>query len=434
MSSTKRLIEQVLDRFESRRDKWTFGEFERALEEALGEHYGNYQTAKLAIIEADKTGKWPRTVERYIRTNYKAFGNLPVELNEIGSRIFFSPKQFDELVREVLTANGYKISVDTSGDLGFDFIAELKDTFWAVEVKFYRTARAQISLLNAAAARLASRGATAEVSRGMLIVSCMVPRALRTTLEERFGVALVDRSALLDLAATAPSILDELSSFLGTEPGDPNAEIAPQDVIPSESRTPRGGSADLDKELKESHLPEDTRGTELCAKLKAVKRGKAGWAEYEKVCDSILKYLFPNDLSGWHQQRRTDDKLNRFDYVCRIRSSGGFWQFLMQHMDSRYVLFEFKNYVGKIKQGQILTTEKYLLHRGLRKVAIIFCRAGAERDAVAMMQGAMRENGKLMLVVDDAEVCRMLHMKERGEDPADRLFDLADDFLLALPR
>lgn len=46
----------------------------------------------------------------------------------------------------------------------------------------------------------------------------------------------------------------------------------------------------------------------------------------------------------------------------------------------------------------------------------------------------MREHGKLMLVVDDDEICKMLHMKERGEDPTDFLFDLADDFLLSLPR
>lgn len=51
-----------------------------------------------------------------------------------------------------------------------------------------------------------------------------------------------------------------------------------------------------------------------------------------------------------------------------------------------------------------------------------------------MTQGAMRESGKLMLVLNDDKVCQMLHMKERGEDPTDLLFDVADDFLLSLPR
>jgi hypothetical protein len=111
-----------------------------------------------------------------------------------------------------------------------------------------------------------------------------------------------------------------------------------------------------------------------------------------------------------------------------------FWSFLVDHLNSRYIIFEFKNYVGKIKQGQVLTTEKYLLERGLRKVAIILTRDGADKNAFKMMQGAMREHGKLMLVVDDVILCKMLHMKERGEDPTDCLFELTDDFLLSLPR
>ena len=67
-------------------------------------------------------------------------------------------------------------------------------------------------------------------------------------------------------------------------------------------------------------------------------------------------------------------------------------------------------------------------------MAIILTRAGAEAHAIAMTQGAMREHGKLMLVVNDEKLCEMLHMKERGEDPTDCLFELADNFLLSLPR
>lgn len=111
-----------------------------------------------------------------------------------------------------------------------------------------------------------------------------------------------------------------------------------------------------------------------------------------------------------------------------------FWSFLIDHLNSRYVLFEFKNYSGKIKQGQVLTTEKYLLEKALRRIAIILSRNGAEKNAVSMTQGAMRESGKLMLILDDDIICNMLHMKERGDDPTDLLFELADEFLLTLPR
>ena len=80
----------VLDQFEARTDEWKFGDFESALEQAMGKNYGNYQTAKMTILEADKDGRWPRTVEQYVRSNFKAFGNLPIELNQCGRRLNLS--------------------------------------------------------------------------------------------------------------------------------------------------------------------------------------------------------------------------------------------------------------------------------------------------------------------------------------------------------
>ena len=124
------------------------------------------------------------------------------------------------------------------------------------------------------------------------------------------------------------------------------------------------------------------RFTRLCDELRNVKRGRDAWAQYERVCEKILKYLFPNDLHGWHKQKRTDDGLSRYDFICRVRPTTEFWKFAIDHLNSRYVLFEFKNYTGKIKQGQILTTEKYLLERGLRRMGIILTRVGADDNAV----------------------------------------------------
>jgi len=77
---------RVLDEFEARKDDWTFHDFESSLEKSMGARYGNYQTGKMTIIEADRDGRWPKTVERWIRTNYKAFGNLPIEMVPIGKR------------------------------------------------------------------------------------------------------------------------------------------------------------------------------------------------------------------------------------------------------------------------------------------------------------------------------------------------------------
>ena len=46
----------------------------------------------------------------------------------------------------------------------------------------------------------------------------------------------------------------------------------------------------------------------------------------------------------------------------------------------------------------------------------------------------MREDGKLMLVVNDKMLCDMLRHKQSGLDPTDTLFELTNKFLLSLSR
>lgn len=333
-------------------------------------------------------------------------------------------QRFEKLVAEILRANDFIIAdYIAEQDRGYDFSASLAGTRYLVEVKYYRTARAQVSLIESAAARLQSSVDLGRQSKGMLVVACNLQPELRVSLEEKFGLVFVDRADLFSWAARAPDLADELNALLEDR------------YLPRESMKGRTAREVVIIEIpRRPATPPDTKGTDLCRELRALKQGKASWSAYEKLCDKILRYLFPNDLHGWHTQKRTDDGLNRFDYVCRMLPTTDFWSFLIDHLNSRYVLFEFKNYSGKIKQGQILTTEKYLLEKGLRRVAIILSRNGAEKNAVSMTQGAMRESGKLMLVLDDEKICNMLHMKERGDDPTDLLFELADEFLLSLPR
>lgn len=335
-------------------------------------------------------------------------------------------QKFEDLVRRILEANEFQIIKDSfNKDKEFDLIATLGNQRWAIEIKHYRTARAQPSLIDSAAARLASNAVAVHIEKGILVVSSVLPADLRESLEKKFGIVVVDQVDLRIWCISQPKLSDELDTLL---------ECSPSEPLPT-----RYGALDKSPLSERSHIEEavqrqDTKGTELCHELRGISKGRPSWLQYEMVCEKILKYLFGNDLQGWHSQKRTDDGLNRYDYICRARPTTEFWNFAIDHLDSRYVLFEFKNYTGKIKQGQILTTEKYLLERGFRRLAIIMTRVGADQNALAMAQGAMREQGKLMLILNDDIVCRMLHMKENGDDPSDYLFDIADDFLMKLPR
>ncbi len=333
--------------------------------------------------------------------------------------------QFEKLVRRLLESRQFVIRDpgDSPHDPGFDFTARFLEDAWAIEVKFYRTVRPQVSLLEAAASRLTARAQRYQAKKGMLVVSCLVPLELRATLEERFHLTIVDRGDLQIWAEGVPELLDELSAILEVDPA-------------ASDRPTRPGRAVEINAPYLSYVPaaEDTKGSDLCAKLRRMKGGRKTWSDFESLGDEILRYLFPKDLHGWHKQRATDDGLSRYDYVCRIRPTTEFWQFIVHHLNSRYMVFEFKNYAEKIKQGQILTTEKYLLERGLRRVAIVISRHGASENALKMAQGAMREHGKLILVLSDEEICKMLHMREAGEDPSDFLFEATDQFLTSLPR
>lgn len=338
-------------------------------------------------------------------------------------------KKFENLVSRILTANNFKITINKErGDSGFDLNGFFGNEKWAIEVKYYRTARARPSLIQSAASRVYNNGLMDKADKGMLVVSSIISSELRLMIASAFSIITVDRRDLRNYCSRFPDLMEELDFLLESDSIQTNENGAEKSRIDNVSlnQTPLIE--------KEKTPPIDEEGSKLCYKLELMKKGKATWVQYEELCIEILKYLFPNDLQGWHSQKRTDDNISRFDYICRVRPVTEFWSFLVDHINSRYILFEFKNYTGKIKQGQVLTTEKYLLERGLRKVAIIISRVGADKNAIKMMQGAMREHGKLMLVIDDEAVKTMLQMKEHGEDPTDFLFELADEFLLSLPR
>ena len=78
-------IKNIFDVFAMRNDNWTDVE----LEKAILRDYPNegYPFVKELILEADELGYWPKVIERYIRTNYQAYGNVSSELDRIANRI-----------------------------------------------------------------------------------------------------------------------------------------------------------------------------------------------------------------------------------------------------------------------------------------------------------------------------------------------------------
>lgn len=342
----------------------------------------------------------------------------------VGLELYY---RFESIVKDLFKALGYVVSDETHRDT--DFVFKTPSSRFVVEVKFYRTQRAQLGLIDNAA-KQAINAARKHHAKAVVVVSASFTASQITALQEKWEILLIDRSTLINLASPFPEIYDELSTLLEIHPNESSYFIDEELSV----------SLELDslptpaKNKKKNLPPLEQEGSKLCNELNSLPTGTDHWSDYEKLCRRILDYLFQDHLTGWKAQARTDDDLNRFDFVCRIRPSTEFWNFLLENLSSRYIIFEFKNYKDPIKQGQVLTTEKYLLERALRKVAIMITRNGAHESAVKMSQGAMREAGKLIVILDDKQVCKMLKMKEQGSDPTDLLFEITDEFLLSLPR
>ena len=143
-----------------------------------------------------------------------------------------------------------------------------------------------------------------------------------------------------------------------------------------------------------------------------------------------------DDLSIWKKQKKSNADLYRFDLLCKIKDDkvSPFWKFLEDFFNTKYIIFEFKNYKDAITQKEIYTTEKYLYAKALRSVAIVLSCNGADKNADRAIKGVLRESGKLIISVSNQDVIRMLEAKRNDEEPSDYLYAMLDNMLMELEK
>ena len=113
---------------------------------------------------------------------------------------------------------------------------------------------------------------------------------------------------------------------------------------------------------------------------------------------------------------------------------GGFWNTILQYFNSKYIVFEFKNYSKEITQKEIYTTDRYLYLKALRSVAIIISCNGSSEHANKAIRGTLRENGKLILSLSNKDLIEMINMKINSQFPSDYLYLKLDDLLIDLEK
>ena len=162
-------------------------------------------------------------------------------------------------------------------------------------------------------------------------------------------------------------------------------------------------------------------------------KGTALSIQYEKLCTRVLNRLFSlDDLSLWLEQAKSNDDLYRFDLICKIKQDNhkDFWETVERHFHSKYIIFEFKNYSGEVTQMEVTTTARYLYTKALRTVAIIVSPKGFSAHAEKAARGALREEGKLILSLTNADLIEMLQEQDKGNDPSEYLNSKKLDTLL----
>lgn len=195
----------------------------------------------------------------------------------------------------------------------------------------------------------------------------------------------------------------------------------------------------------ERYLPEnisDDNSEETC-KLRKLLLEVQNWKSpndqgrtYEDLCYRVLNALFSDDLSKWQKQSRTEERMFRFDLICKIKNEHqrDFWDMAERFFLTKYIIFEFKDYQEPISQREIFTTVKYLYKTALRRIAIIICANGINKTAEKAIYGILRDEGKLILALDHSDLISMLQSKLEHNEPSDYLSEKLDELLIELEK
>lgn len=188
--------------------------------------------------------------------------------------------------------------------------------------------------------------------------------------------------------------------------------------------------------LQMNHLQHDDYTKSLIKEMELCEAGKLLFKKYEELCQKLLKNIFSEDLALWREQQQSNNDLYRFDLLCRIKDGNQktFWQIIEKYFNSKYIIFEFKNYNEPVTQKEIYTTEKYLYSKALRRVGIIISAHGFDKNAYWAAKGCLRENGKLIILLDTKDLIEMNRIKMDREDPSNFLLDKLDNLLLELEK
>ncbi|TCB38810.1 hypothetical protein E0J02_26570 [Rhizobium leguminosarum bv. viciae] len=348
-------------------------------------------------------------------------------------------QEFEALCRHLFDKLGYVVDPASWQNWGVD-IRAVKDTVIVMaDVRFTHRPMVYPRLLSTwvpAIARLDVSGARKPV----LIVSGIVSRENEEWITSQFQLEVWDRKKLLEKGDSV-GLSEILRAFFfycdeSTGPYDPAALLAARQTI------------DEFFEKQDLRVLDKRRGEELFDRLDKLPKGTGAGRSYERLCREILDYLFAGPLVNPIEQKRTQDGLDIFDIVYSINpiARHPIWDAIARDFRARVVMFECKNYGRAIGPMQVFTTERYMSIPALRSICFLLTRFKPSNNAFLAAHAAMRDSGKMIILLDDDDLRRMLMFKDEQslsepgteawfmQDPSVHLEALIYRFLSSLGR
>lgn len=315
----------------------------------------------------------------------------------------------------------------------YDFMLQLADRTSHFELKYYGERNISAPRIKRLCQQLLPLPENGEL---ILVLTSEVPEDTKLECQKQYRVAIWDVKNLLWLFGEFEDIKNEFIALLDYAAVDIEPVPVEFGVFAKEPEAPDLGlTPDTEPPENASEHPKEI--ADWKERFEQIKPGREQFREYESLCIDILKYTLGDYLSLWEEQNPTDDGLHHFDLCCKIKNdvSHDFFDTVKQYFNTKYIVFEFKNYGKKITQREIYTTEKYLFGTALRKVAIIISRQGNDDHALQAAKGSLRESGKLILCLSDADLLEMAAIKLQGSDePAVFLSNMLDRLLVHLEK
>lgn len=311
-----------------------------------------------------------------------------------------------------------------------DIIIEYKNEILLFEIKEYRNNHISYDVINKAISQIKNykeivKGIENKEVKPYLILLCEIEERIKEKIYKELDIVILDISNILYLCQIDEYLMNKLLERI---------PYSVQDII-AKAPIDTGEKNSLNAQMINHHSNQELDTPEdLIKRILACETGMEYSKEYENICSDIIEYLFKSEFTQMSNQHRTEDSLFRMDLLCGLKGSTEFWKSMIKYYNSKFVVFEYKNYSEKLEQNLIYITEKYLFDIALRNVAIIISREGFSENAKKATIGSLVEKNKLILELTDEDLIYMIRLKMDGEEPSDHLLEKWEKYLMSISK